>query len=322
MDYLIFRNGAVSQPDLSREPLSLPDDGFGWVDFHTSKSEDWLATVQELTGITPVEHHIIDIHNPIHPSFYDGVEDYELIIFRSLVPGEEEGSLLTWPAAFLIFDRLLVSIHAYPSYSVDVVKKRVTDRKANVARHPLDLLHMILRRKIDRFMTIRQPLLDQFVRWEQELLDVIKPFDDWARLQKQRAELKLLETVSEEQEECLLSWREHTRTEPDELAIVGFNDLLEHCRRIYNHSLHFQAQLDSLVQLHFAAVAHRTNQIMRTLTVITAIFLPLTLVAGIFGMNFQFMPELSYRYGYYIALGCMVTIGTVLLITFKRKRWF
>ena len=75
------------------------------------------------------------------------------------------------------------------------------------------------------------------------------------------------------------------------------------------------------MQLHFSAMAHRTNEIMRVLTVLSAIFLPLSLVAGIFGMNFEYMPELKIHYAYYFALGGMVSLAVVLLILFRTKRW-
>jgi len=68
-------------------------------------------------------------------------------------------------------------------------------------------------------------------------------------------------------------------------------------------------------------VAHRTNEIMRMLTVLSAIFLPLSLVAGIFGMNFEYMPELKMHYAYFFALGGMVMLAVVLLILFRIKRW-
>jgi len=76
-----------------------------------------------------------------------------------------------------------------------------------------------------------------------------------------------------------------------------------------------------VIQLHFSAVAHRTNEVVRVLTVVSAIFLPLTLIAGIFGMNFQNMPELHTHYGYYASLGGMLVLAVVLLGVFRWKRY-
>ena len=75
------------------------------------------------------------------------------------------------------------------------------------------------------------------------------------------------------------------------------------------------------MQVNFSAVAHRTNEVMRMLTVVSAIFLPLTLVAGIFGMNFEYMPELKWKYAYFVVLSVMVLAGCVLLWLFRRRRW-
>ncbi|HSH28987.1 MAG TPA: CorA family divalent cation transporter, partial [Thiohalobacter sp.] len=80
-------------------------------------------------------------------------------------------------------------------------------------------------------------------------------------------------------------------------------------------------EVEALVQLHFSAVAHRTNEIVRVLTVISAIFLPLTVIVGVFGMNFDYMPELAWRYSYFIVLGAMAALAIGLLALFRVKKW-
>jgi magnesium/cobalt transport protein CorA len=136
-----------------------------------------------------------------------------------------------------------------------------------------------------------------------------------------RGQLRSLRTLCEEQEVAIEAWREGTRAELDDSLAVRFNDLLEHVRRVLSHARSMQEATESLVQLHFAMVAHRTNEVMKTLTVVAAIFLPLTLVAGIFGMNFQHMPELGWRYGYAAALAGMVAVAAGLALWFRRRRW-
>ena len=79
---------------------------------------------------------------------------------------------------------------------------------------------------------------------------------------------------------------------------------------------------EAAVQLHFAVATERTNRVVQTLTVISAIFFPLTLITGLYGMNFQHMPELAWRYGYFIVLGVLLAIGAGLLLLFKRRGYF
>jgi Mg2+ and Co2+ transporter CorA len=92
-------------------------------------------------------------------------------------------------------------------------------------------------------------------------------------------------------------------------------------QRVIKFATDQKFEAEALIQMHFSAVAHRTNEIMRILTLLSAIFLPLSLIAGIFGMNFEYMPELKYHYSYFIVLGGMITLAVVLLVLFKIKRW-
>lgn len=99
------------------------------------------------------------------------------------------------------------------------------------------------------------------------------------------------------------------------------NGLAELCRCIIRFASDQQREVESLVQLHFSAVAHRTNEIIRVLTVLSAIFLPLTFIAGVFGMDFRYTPELGMRYADFITLGVMAAPALGLPQLFRYKRW-
>ncbi|MDP3205934.1 MAG: CorA family divalent cation transporter, partial [Hydrogenophaga sp.] len=91
--------------------------------------------------------------------------------------------------------------------------------------------------------------------------------------------------------------------------------------RVVHHVRRLEQNADTAVQMHFSAQSNRTNDIMRTLTALTAIFLPLNLIAGIFGMNFQFIPLLHQQTGFWWALGSMALTAAVLGVLFWRKRY-
>jgi magnesium transporter len=99
--------------------------------------------------------------------------------------------------------------------------------------------------------------------------------------------------------------------------------------RLYQKSLELLEQiesdmsaLDSASNLFFSAQTHKMNEIMKTLTIVSAIFIPLTFIVGVYGMNFENMPELEYPYGYHTVIGIMVLMGIGMLIYFKKRRWF
>ena len=106
-----------------------------------------------------------------------------------------------------------------------------------------------------------------------------------------------------------------------ELIMVRSRDVLEHIERVVHHVRRLEQNAETAVQMHFSVQSHRANDIMRVLTVLTAIFLPLNLIAGIFGMNFEFIPLVHKADGFWIAMGSMGFIAVALVLVFWRKRY-
>lgn len=300
----------------------LPAEGFVWLDVVRGDEADWVGLVKGLTGITVHERHVMDTRSIEHPSYFDSTSEYEMMVFRGLAADGGAEVFASRPTALLLFERLLVTIREQDSRSIPLTKEQLRKRNTRIPARPAGLMHLILSAIVDRFLELREPLSLQLEDWRRNLLDPKHPFDDWMALMQQRDKLRTLELLCDEQEDALTLWRGNTVIELDDSIAVRYNDLLEHIRRVTKFAADQQNAIESLVQLHFSAVAHRTNEIMRVLTVVSAIFLPLSLVAGIFGMNFENMPELHYRNAYFFVLGGMVSAAVIMLAVFRWKRWF
>ncbi|MEJ2398018.1 MAG: magnesium transporter CorA family protein [Gammaproteobacteria bacterium] len=292
MHSLLITTDAVSE--LDSIPSSLPDQGFLWLDVVRDGEQDWSQVVERLTGVSIHERHLKDTQNLSHPSFYDGTQ---------------------------IFDHLLVTIRPEDSVSVSKVKPRLLNKSVRIPRRPAGLMHLLMTYMVDRYLALRDPLIQRFDTWRQDLLDPRNPFSDYMSVLDYTSDLRKLERLCDEQIQALASWQEETDTEFDDHLAVRYRDLNEHIQRVKIFAGAQKQDAEALVQMHFSAVAHRTNEIVRVLTVLSAIFLPLSLVAGIFGMNFEYMPELKMHFAYFFALGGMVTLAVVLLVLFKIKRW-
>ncbi len=311
-------------PVVLRETLdSMPEDGFVWLECirDTDSSASWLEVVQRLTGSSIHERHVADSLNPEHPSFYDQTQDYELLVFRGISSTTETRELLTRPTVFFLFDRLLLTIRDSESVSIPTVLDRMLAQTGRIPRRPAGLMHAILAKMVDRFLMLREPLLEQLENWRRDLLDPNNPFDDWMAVMQNNSYLRRLAMLCDEQHNAVVAWRENTNVDFDDHLAVRYTDLIEHIERVMKFATEQKGEVDALVQMHFSAVAHRTNEIVRILTVISAIFLPLTLVAGIFGMNFEYMPELKLHNAYFFALAGMVGAAVGMLLLFKLKRW-
>lgn len=102
---------------------------------------------------------------------------------------------------------------------------------------------------------------------------------------------------------------------------VYFQDLFDHLIRVTDSIDLFRDVLSGAMDIYLSSVNNNTNEVMKTLTIIATIMLPLSLIAGIYGMNFRFMPELHWRYGYFYVLGSMAMIGIGMLLWFRRRGW-
>ena len=299
----------------------LPESGTVWLNFQQRKDAEWAQVVKQLTGFDIHERHIGDAANEAHPSFTDSTDDYELIVFRSLSPEEGEDQFDTRATSFFLFERLIVTVSPANSRSVEFAQNRMLNGKGRIPTRPTGIMHLILNNMVDRYLSVREPLGSQLSNYREELLDPDNPFEDWRALLNFQKKIFNLEMICDAQSDAITMWKDNTDFEIDDQLSVRFMDLLNHIRRVSEFSENQQREIDSLVQLHFSAVAHRTNEVVKVLTLISAIFLPLTLIAGIYGMNFKYMPELDFRYGYFFTLGGMAALVIALLIYFKIKKW-
>jgi len=102
---------------------------------------------------------------------------------------------------------------------------------------------------------------------------------------------------------------------------IFFRDTYDHTIQVIDGVETFRDLLSGMLDLYLSSMSNRTNEIMKFLTIVGTIFLPLTFIVGVYGMNFKYIPELEWRYGYFITWGVMLVIAAVMAFYFKRKRW-
>ena len=182
-------------------------------------------------------------------------------------------------------------------------------------------MHRLLSAMVDRYLDLRQPLNRRLETMQRALLDPRTPFRDWQRLLEGRNDLRRLQNLCEEQHDAVQEWRDVRLGDISERLQVRFHDLVDHIERVQRHARQTEQQAESAVQLYFAAMSNRTNEIIRLLTIVTAIFMPLTVITGIFGMNFDFIPGLHSQRGFWLSVVSMVVVVVAMLVYFRARRW-
>ena len=299
----------------------LPAQGFAWLDVAYEEVDQVQPEVERLTGVRIFDVHIGDARNPAHPSFFDSTDTYELVVFRGLSPESTIDEIVTRPMTFFNFDNLLVTVRAADSRSVAQVKARFVNLPGKAPQSPDDLMQRLLSAMVDHYLELRQPLAQRLDGWQHALLDPRQPFHDWGKLLRSRQQIRELQNLCEEQRDAVQEWRDYRIADLPQAMQARFADIVEHIERVLQHARTIESQAESAVQLYFAAMSHRTNEIMRLLTLITAIFMPLTLITGLFGMNFDFIPGLHRSDGFWLSVAGMVGVVVGMLAYFRYRRW-
>lgn len=302
----------------------VPTEGFVWLDFTRDEAQDWPEWPRRLLGVSINEEHVSDSFNASHPSYFDGTDDYDMVVFQGLTPESSQGENLTQgkAAAFFLFDHLLITVRATENLSFDLVTRKFCETRLRFPSTPFGLVHVVLDTMVDRYLAATDAFETRLEQITDALIDPRNPFHDWQELMAYRKQAHRLEVLCGKNIDALDTWRREMRQELTDNQRIRLNDLREHIQRVSMHADALQRDMETAIQLHFSSVADRTNRIIRSLTVLSAIFFPLTLITGIYGMNFQHMPELGWRYGYFLVLGLLALVAGGLLLYFKRRGIF
>jgi magnesium transporter len=216
----------------------------------------------------------------------------------------------------------VVTFHRERFRSIKDVKQQLRITPLACRRGAAYLLHQILDRVVDHYMPLVDDFDDAIARLEDRVLQMrtnsSAVLEDILDLRRSVARLK---RVSTRQMEVLYRMSHGEFTQIPENVHPFFRDVHDHLMRISDLAESYREMVAGLVEIHFSVIANRTNDVMKTLAVISAIILPLSLIAGIYGMNFHNMPELSRPWGYFATLAAMALFAVILMIYFWRRGW-
>ena len=319
MQIFHFNNG--EPPRVLAPDAPLPETGLIWADFLRDEAEGWECWAEPVVGVAIEPQHVSDSMNPYHPSFFDGTSEYDMLVFQGLGPNEDPFPVETRTAAFFLFRRVLITVRADDNVSFHVVQQRIRDGRMKNPESVLGLAHAVLDVMVDRYLKVREPMEQRFSVLQDELLDPDSRMSDWRALLRGRRVARQMEALAESQLEALDSWRRNSFLDCSPHDEVKIRDLVEHVNRVLNHASGQERDIEAAVQLHFAIATGRTNRIVQFLTVLSAIFFPLTLITGIYGMNFEHIPWAGARYGFEAMLLFLLVMGFALLYIFRKRRY-
>jgi magnesium transporter len=300
--------------NISLKKLKENEWNWFWVDFDQPTEEE----IKELENT--FQFHPLAIEDCIHrlqrPKL-DYYEKYNFFVTHCL----DEGKLSKEEVNFFLSPNYIVSFHHASSKSIHDVWLRLNNEKEIKNWNPHFVLYHLIDKFVDNYFPIVYKIEDELNQLENNT-DQLSMEDLLEQLFDMRHYLLKLRNTVLPMRDLIYRMINSTHLTEIKRNEKYFSDIHDHLLKL-TEMIEANRELTTDIRDNYLSInSHQTNKVMRVLTVITTIFMPLTFIAGVYGMNFENMPELHYKNGYFITLSLMLIIGIGMFIWFKKKGWF
>lgn len=300
--------------NVTLQQLNNPQIEWYWVDFSAPSLEETSLLKEHF------RFHLLAIEDCLHHlqrpklDYYKG---YQFLVLHSLPTLHQKPQEID----LFIANHFVVSFHYSKLKEIDTIWEKTIVNANLIEKGPFFLTYKIIDKLVDAYFPFIHQIEDRLDELEAKLMQsstqslihqIFQLRSDLSRLHRSIIPMSelLYRVIHSEQ----LNLEKEQR--------IYFRDIYNHLIKL-SHMIDSSREITSDIRDNYLSLnSYRMNMIMMTLTVITTIFMPLTFIAGIYGMNFEYMPGLKWRYGFYIVLGCMLIISLGMFSWFKMKGWF
>ncbi|OGK08317.1 MAG: magnesium and cobalt transport protein CorA [Candidatus Riflebacteria bacterium GWC2_50_8] len=292
--------------------------GISWLCFFGLGDVEMLRQTAEIYEINPLS--VEDILNPDHRPKLEVFDNYLLIIVK-MIDISDEGRLLSEQVSFVVGDNYVLTFQERPGDVFDPIRDRLRKNVGRIRSMASDYLALsLIDVIIDNYFVVLEGLASGLEEIELTLLKVPDGFEG-REVHEVKMQLfymrKICWPLREIASALLRSESPIIRPE----SRIYFRDIYDHTVHVLETSETLREVSIGVYDLYISNISLRMNEIMRTLTIIATIFIPLTFIAGVYGMNFENMPELKWTWGYYGILALMLAVALGMLKYFRRRNW-
>jgi magnesium transporter len=290
-----------------------------WLNIDGVHQSDIIEQVGKSFGVHPLA--LEDIANTGQRPKMEDFIDYIFVVLKMLRFDEKENQTKTEQVSMVLGPDFVVSFQEREGDVFDIIRERLRNNKGRIRKMGADyLVYALIDAIIDNYFTILEKLGETIEDMEDKLVtsptsETLQTLHDLKRemifLRKSVWPLREVVNRLERSESPLI--KKSTR--------VYFRDVYDHTIQVMDSVDTFRDMLSGMLDIYLSSISNRMNEIMKVLTVIATIFIPLTFIVGIYGMNFKYMPELGQRWGYPAVLILMLAITIAMLIYFRKKKW-
>ncbi len=294
------------------------DEDFIWLDSLAEDRQQERDILSQKFNISPLA--INDAQRDRHPPKFESFREYKFLLIKAFDAKTKSIDFNILHISFFISKKFLITVHNGVSPSIDHVWEGILGNAQQNNSDPYAILYLILKKIIDRYTSVILSLESRLEEIEHQMVE--KPSDELlGELIRYSTKSQYLYRIFNNQDIVIKEMLAlDTNLKVNELT-HKFQDVQEHMERLAGLTGLLNEVTKNLIDGYISVSGHRLNNIMKILTIVALIFMPVTFVAGIYGMNFEHMPELSYKYSYYVALAFMAILVIGLILLFKKIKW-
>lgn len=314
------QQAVVTEMKTARECLAMRDrPGVSWINVTGLHEVETLTQFSEASGLHPLV--IEDILNTDQRPKLEDYGEYLYIVIKRLGDGAPANEISAEQISLILGKNLVISFLESDSGVFNGVKDSILNNRGRIRRLGADyLVYTLMDAVVDNYFAIFERLGERIEALQEIIVSRPTPAS-MQTLHALKRELLFLRKSVWPLREVVSGMQRGEST-------LIHKDTWVYLRDVYDHTIHvidtietYRDMLASMLDIYLSSLSIRLNEVMKVLTIIATIFLPLTFIVGIYGMNFHYMPELGWRWGYPLVLLAMAGIAVGMLVYFRRKKW-
>jgi len=251
-------------------------------------------------------------------------EDYDKCLFmvlKMLRYDSDSNIIHSEQVSLVLGQNFVISFQEAIGDVFEQIRDRIRNAKGRIRKMSADYLaYALIDAIVDNYFLILEKMGEQIESMEEEL--IAKPSDNTVRrIHTLKRELIFLRKSVWPLRELINSMEKTESSLISDSTGPYLRDVYDHTIQVIDTVESFRDMTSGMLDIYLSSISNRMNAVMKVLTIIATIFIPLTFIAGIYGMNFKFMPELDWKWGYFIVLIIMAVMAAAMLIYFRRKKW-
>ncbi len=290
-----------------------------WINIDGLHEVDIIEKIGKHFDVHPLV--LEDIVNTGQRPKMEDFDSYLFVVLKMLHYNQEEGEIGAEQVSLILGSNFVISFQETEGDVFNSIRERIRNAKGRIRKMGADYLaYALVDAIVDSYFIILEKLGEEIESAEEELVTNPAP-ETLQTIHNLKREMILLRKSVWPLRELISGLERGESSLIQKSTVIYLRDVYDHTIQVIDTIETYRDMLAGMLDIYLSSISNRMNAVMKVLTIIATIFIPLTFIAGIYGMNFKFMPELEWRWGYFGILAIMAVVAVYMVIFFRKKKW-